>query len=338
MHYIISKEVFFEIREDDESKEYIQMDQIMKRLFTLKNKKPIIDFLNAVYVDDLSYDAKISYSNTENINTRSLSVQYVSFHADIFITAEEGNNVFEYAIEFQTVFEKDITIRMFRYSFERAVKLDYYRDKNTIRLKFPEPYIILLEEEKDVLNEFTLEIEIPKQDVFSFNIKVLKYWEYNLNKLYKENMYLLYPLQIFSLRKAMEGLKGKSNSSNEHSKLYEQLKLTILHTLEAIDNAYKDGKIDINDYNEMTTILVNLNSYLLNVYKLQRKVEEEVNDMVKSFYDPKVEQRGIEKGLRLTAENMIKDGDTNEKIKRCTGLDETVITELRKLLEAKGEH
>jgi hypothetical protein len=35
---------------------------------------------------------------------------------------------------------------------------------------------------------------------------------------------------------------------------------------------------------------------------------------------------------------MIKDGDSNEKIKRCTGLYEMVIIELRKLVEAKGEH
>ena len=43
----------------DNSKEYLQMDEIMKKLFTLSNKIPIIDFLNAIYGDDLSYDAKL---------------------------------------------------------------------------------------------------------------------------------------------------------------------------------------------------------------------------------------------------------------------------------------
>jgi hypothetical protein len=62
----------------------------------------------------------------------------------MYITAEEGNNIYEYAIEFQTRFDKEISIRMFRYSFERAVKLDYYRDKNKIILNLPEPLLILV--------------------------------------------------------------------------------------------------------------------------------------------------------------------------------------------------
>ena len=178
MIYTKSPKAYFQVCEDDDKKEYVQMDQIMKRLFTLKNKKPIIDFLNAAYKDDLSYDAKISYSNTEIINTKNLSAQYVAFHADIFITAEEGNNIFEYAIEFQTAFDKDIAIRMFRYSFERAVRLDYYREKNR-----------------------------------------------------KGNKYLLYPIQVFNLRKAMEIAK----SEEERRELYDQMKATIVNTLNAID-------------------------------------------------------------------------------------------------------
>lgn len=35
---------------------------------------------------------------------------------------------------------------------------------------------------------------------------------------------------------------------------------------------------------------------------------------------------------------MIKYGETDEKIKRYTGLDEKAILELRKLIETKGEH
>ena len=50
-------------------------------------------------------------------------------------------------------------------------------------------------------------------------------------------------------------------------------------------------------------------------------IDKEVADLIKTLYDPKVEQRGIEKGMergiekaiRLTAENMINDGDSNKK-------------------------
>lgn len=236
---------------------------------------------------------------------------------------------------------------MFRYSFERAIQLDYYREKNRIKLKFPEPYIIILEEEEGVSSEFILDIEIPKQDVMSIKMKVLRYWDYNLHKLYQDNMYLLYPLQIFSLRKEMQNMKDKVNDMALRKQLLEQMKATITQTVEAIAKAYKSGKIDVSTYEEMTTVLLNLNGYLINIHNIGNEVEGEVASMIKmieglNFHkaEEKGMEKGIEKGAMLAAKavNMIKDGDTNEKIRKDTGLDESVIQELRKSLEPKGEH
>ena len=125
------------IKEDNESyKSYLQMDKVMKKLFSMKNPKPIIDFLNAIYGDQISYDAKITYSDKEIINTVEKSSKLISFYADMYVTVVEGNNVYEYAIEFQTVFDNEIAVRIFRYSFERAVKLaDYSRSKQCIKLR-----------------------------------------------------------------------------------------------------------------------------------------------------------------------------------------------------------
>ncbi len=39
----------------------------MKRLFSLQNKVPLIEFLNAIYKDDISYKAKITYGDKEII-------------------------------------------------------------------------------------------------------------------------------------------------------------------------------------------------------------------------------------------------------------------------------
>ena len=60
----------------------------------------------------------------------------------MYITITDSNEVYEYALEFQTVFDKEIAVRIFRYSFERAVKLaDYSNAKEFIKLKMPEPLI-----------------------------------------------------------------------------------------------------------------------------------------------------------------------------------------------------
>jgi hypothetical protein len=227
------------------------MDAIMKKLFSIRNPIPIIDFLNSIYKDNISYDAKISYSDKEIINKRDNSSKLISFYADMYITITDDNDAYEYALEFQTIFDKEIAIRVFRYSFERAVKLaDYSMAKESIKLKMPEPYIILIEETEGVNDTIKLEMDFGKGVTLSYDIKVFKYWNYDLKKLYEENMYLLYPLQIFKLRKRMSevssGNRAEKIKESEMFKLYEEMMVILKNTLIAIDKAYENGKIEIN--------------------------------------------------------------------------------------------
>ena len=340
------------INEDEEDyKSYLQMDAIMKRLFSIKNPKPIIDFLNSIYGDNISYDAKISYSDKEIINRKNSSSTLVRFYADMYITITDGNEVYEYALEFQTVFDKEIAVRIFRYSFERAVKLvDYSKAKEVIKLKMPEPYVILIEESEGVKDTIRLEMEFGKGVTLNYDIKVLRYWTYDLKKLHQENMYLLYPLQIFKLRKRMNEVSSSNKSEevkkSEMFKLYEEMMLLLKNTLTAIDKAYEDGKIEVSDYHEMNIVIENLSLYFINMYGKYRDFDLEVESMVKSFYDPRVEERGIEKGIERGREiekfdivqNMLVDGESKDKIKKYTGVTDTDIERISKILETQGEH
>lgn len=301
----------FVIMEDSDEFTALEMDEILKRLFMLKDRVPIIDFLNRLYNDNLSYNAAITYGNTEIINEKTnkrrskrkkslYKKSYIKFHADLYLSVKDNNEVYEYALEFQTVYDKEIAIRIFRYSFERAVALDYYRDKNRIIIDFPEPYLLLIEEE-DVGDSLTLEIRVPKKEPYELDIKLLKYWNYDLSQLYEENMYFLYPLQIFKLRKAMEEVYRRNDSEKEImlQELHENLLEVADNSVRAIDKAYENGKIDLGTYNEMIKVLSNINAYLVDIYKLPEEYEEEVKVLVKTFYDPKVEERGIEKGIKI---------------------------------------
>ncbi|AKN29968.1 hypothetical protein Ccar_03615 [Clostridium carboxidivorans P7] len=91
----------------------------------------------------------------------------------------------------------------------------------------------------------------------------------------------------------------------------------------------------------MTSAIENINSYFLSMYGKYTNFDEEVKDMVKSFYDPKVEERGVQKGKMEekieTAAEMIKEGEPIEKIKKYTKLDENKILELIKKIENKKD-
>lgn len=111
--------------------------------------------------------------------------------------------------------------------------------------------------------------------------------------------------------------------------------------LKAIDLSYNNNKITLEDYDEMTSAIENINSYFLSMYGKYTDFDEEVKYMVKSFYDPKVEERGVQKGIEKgkmeekieMAAEMIKEGEPIEKIKKYTKLDENKILELIKKIE-----
>lgn len=305
----------------EEETNYLQMDKIMKRLFMLENKGPIIDFLNAIYGDNIGYDAKFTYGNREINNISEGVSKYISYYADMFIKVEDKEKIYEYALEFQTVFENDMAIRIFRYSFEKAARnIINLKLKNYTEITLPEPYLIVLEEEKDLEDYITLKINVPKGKSFNYNIKVLRYWKYDLDKLYNENMYLLYPLQLFKLKKYMENISKRKCSYAQKeklmSKIYDILKETVNKTITAIDKAYDDGKINIVDYNEMIIIIENLNSYFAQMYGKFENIEEEIVAMVKTFYDPKIEERGMKKSNELLIKLLVKRfGNVSEDLK-----------------------
>ena len=331
-----------------ERKFHLQMDKILKRLFTLKNTIPIIDFLNAAYNDNISYEAKLYYADKEINNYNKKINRYISFYADMYIKVIDREKIYEYEIEFQTVYENSMAIRMFRYGFERAVKLADYNSikEGKIKMKLPDPYLIVLEEDKDIPENIYLEIEIPKQNSVTYSCKVLKYFTYNIDTLLNENMYLLLPLQIFKLRRKMYQISNSNlpidKKKNKMIGVYNQLKIVIEDTLKAIDLSYNNSKINLEDYDEMTSAIENINSYFLGMYGKYTDFDEEVKEMVKSFYDPKVEERGVQKGIEKgiekgvergkieIASEMIKEGESIEKIKKYTKLEENKILELIK--------
>jgi hypothetical protein len=159
---------------------------------------------------------------------------------------------------------------------------------------------------------------------------------------YENNVYLLFPLKVFEVRKKINKIEKMNRQNVEYDVLITEVKDDILRVskeiLEHIEIVYKENKIDDSEFNEFGVVIANLTQYLCQEIDKLDHVKEEVGEMIKTFYDPKVEQRGIEKGIKLTAENMLKDGEPIDKIKRYTGLNEEVINDLKKAIDVKGEH
>jgi len=129
-------------------------------------------------------------------------------------------------------------------------------------------------------------------------------------------------------KQAEEAKKAKVEKINEH--ILSMLK----STLQAISESYKCGKITLEDYNEMLSVVQNLNDYFIDNYNYYKGLSKEVETMFKSFYDPEVEKRGMkigaEKEKENIARNFLRDGLSCEIVVKNTGLSLERVKEIAK--------
>ena len=113
-------------------------------------------------------------------------------------------------------------------------------------------------------------------------------------------MHLLFPLKIFQVRKKITKSKRMKEKNPKYSLLIKEIRDDILKVtkeiLQHIDIIYNENKIDTSEYNEFAVVIGNLTMYLCQEVDKLEPIEEEVSNLFKTFYDPKVEERGIKIG------------------------------------------
>jgi hypothetical protein len=277
----------------------IKMDELIKKLFHL-SKKPILNILNALYDDNLAETSQVSYGSTEFIRD-----DLVKSTADMFIEVAAGKTIYRYHIEFQTTYDKNIVIRMFRYGFEKAKELLDLSDlTKPLEMEFPDPRVIFIEENEKTPDALQLRIKIPKQASLLYQVPAFRYWLYDAQQLYAKKMYLLLPLQVFKIRKYLKA-KGKMDAE-----AYQNLLQTAEEVVKTVTKALAEEKITPEDAGEMQAIMLNIVEYLYGKYGDYSRIDQEVKSMIKTFYDPglveKGRQEGRQEGSRLILQKQIK--------------------------------
>ena len=92
-------------------------DTIIKQLFHV-SKNALIDLLNAIYQDKISYNARINYGNNE-FKKSNLD----DLRGDLFLNIYDHGRIRKYHIEFQTLNDKTMVLRMFEYGYQKAVMI-----------------------------------------------------------------------------------------------------------------------------------------------------------------------------------------------------------------------
>ena len=274
-------------------------DTIIKQLFHV-SKNALIDLLNAIYQDKISYNARINYGNNE-FKKSNLD----DLREDLFLNIYDHGRIRKYHIEFQTLNDKTMVLRMFEYGYQKAVELveDY---KKEIRVRFPLQRIIFLEKNKNIPDEIKMVIELNDGTEINYKVPAIKYGEYDIIGLYESNLYVLLPLYVIKLRREFENINRSVKKTDEEKirlteEKFDYLLRIIAEILEIMKELLADKKITLEDYNIMATAIANLSDYLYNQYDRYENAGEEVKKMVKTFLDPviitKAKKEGKIKGI-----------------------------------------
>ncbi|WP_300902371.1 hypothetical protein [uncultured Clostridium sp.] len=274
----------------------MKLDEVLKFLFSTSNKV-LVKLLNGIFDEKFDVDeVELTVSNNEFVED-DLGILRGDMFFDIL---NKNHNKASYHIEFQTKNDNTMVIRMFEYGFKKGKE----QLKNSKKFKeeiktiyFPKQKVIFFEENKSIENQLKLKIIFPDEQEIIYTVDVIKYWEYTDKELKEKKMYPLMPLQLFNLRKELE----KAHNKNDLKKIKElSKKAKNLAEKLAKESAklFEEDEILGEDFHKMLLAIQNLIEYLNRNYMKDENIENEVNKMTKTLYDPEVEKRGIEKGIK----------------------------------------
>jgi hypothetical protein len=200
--------------------ERIKLDRIMRVLFKL-SKNLTIELINGLFNESFyGPEVKIRYGNSEFI-----SDEYERIIGDMFITVESKQKTFHFHIEFQTLNDETMVIRMFRYGFEKALEhaTSIEANNKVPREKkvflFPKQLVIFLEENEAVEDTLSLILRLSNGQELTYDVDVMKYWKHTPESLRHQRMYALLPLLVFQSRKRMRAISTSNRPEIEKRQL-----------------------------------------------------------------------------------------------------------------------
>ena len=313
----------------------MKLDEVLKFLFSTSNKV-LVKLLNGIFDEKFDVDeVELTVSNNEFVED-DLGILRGDMFFDIL---NKNHNKASYHIEFQTKNDNTMVIRMFEYGFKKGKE----QLKNSKKFKeeiktiyFPKQKVIFFEENKSIKNQLKLKIIFPDEQEIIYTVDVIKYWEYTDKELKEKKMYPLMPLQLFNLRKELE----KAHNKNDLKKIKElSKKAKNLAEKLAKESAklFEEDEILGEDFHKMLLAIQNLIEYLNRNYMKDENIENEVNKMTKTLYDPEVEKRGREEGRQEGREEVIEklllSGMDIEKIASILDIDICLIRKISERLK-----
>ena len=183
----------------------------------------LIPFVNHIFGEKYDKSAVIKRLRNE---------EYIE-HSDNSLEKRVTDSSFE--IKFQDIskryhlecessrYDGSILVRIFEYDSQIA-RTDSDGDHIRVRFRFPHSGLLILRRSKNTPETAIIELEMPNGKETSYEIPVLRMWDYSIDDIFANKLYMLIPFYIFNY----EGkLKSINDSDEKIDKLIEEYRQII---------------------------------------------------------------------------------------------------------------
>ena len=180
---------------------------LIEKIFLIDTKQPFLDFINFLYEDYIGINALVKVNSVDNNNQKHT-----------IISAVDDYRKFEYKIEIKSYDENNIALYIKKKQIEMLDNVVSFQMKKNQYKKAcdnDEKFSILKEKNEFKMIVIDSDIEIPdsfeactnkENESEKYKLSILKSWKYDFKKLVEANMYILFPLKIFDLKKRLYAL------------------------------------------------------------------------------------------------------------------------------------
>jgi len=315
--------------------------------------------INSLFGKDIPLDAKVTYEGNDlyRFNQEDSSVE--TLRTDMILNI----NGMRFHLEFQTISEKTMIIRMFEYGFELSIKeiwSNITNLKDGIKLTFPQQFVIFVEQDDAIPeNELKMKVVLWNGEETEFRVPIMRYWEETVDSLEAKHLVPLIPLQVFKLRKSLMTITKSKKSKAEKERLTEEKLKEVIKIYTEVTEKIRDlvdNKEELTTYDaeQILKAVQHLSKYLYNNYKSYTKIEKEAVRMSETVWsfdkwrnegrkeglkeglkEGKIEgkKEGLKEGMKKSkieiAKKFLKMGLTAEQVIQGTELSEEEVMEIK---------
>jgi hypothetical protein len=174
-------------------------------------------------------------------------------------------------------------------------------------------------------------------DIVNYSAKIMRYFDYDKDRLIRESLYTLLPLQVFMLRGELDRMTAKGDKSSIQKATLKAKDLTVVIANE-IMKLHREGELSFYDVDRILLALQEMFTHLNDRYNGNEKLNEEVKNMVRTLIEPTlIYKTKVEQAFEL-AIKMLLNNEPMNKIIDYTELTEEQIKNVQKTLDKSKQN